>query len=479
MATTVVLGIDIGTSGIRGCLVELKRTDAGVTETILHQDHMSMPFPTKNPHLKSSQQSTTVWQQTCEQLFSQLSQHPNWPQIEHIVADATSSTVLLCTPQGQPLTEAYMYNDQQAVTQAQLIQNCVQSLPVEQQNTGATGASSTLSKVLHALSTQKQTQEKRVKICHQIDWFNFWLTGSLQATDENNALKLGFDSVQQAWPNWVETLLYKTASAVQTTVELPEVVAPGTVLSTISKQTAEHYGLSPSVNVYAGTTDSIAGFLASGANQQGDAVTSLGSTLAVKLISNKPVFNSQYGIYSHKLGNNWLVGGASNSGGAVLTHHYALADLIKLLNIMQEEKIYQIPLETKRTEFYPLIEPGERFPIANANKPVQLPYVNPQTGATPSLNTEESKHLLHAILTGLTNIEDMSFELLHELGASQLKRLYAVGGGTQNELWQSYRKQVIMPTLSQPDSHDAAFGVTRLLSRIQPVVEQTALRRML
>jgi sugar (pentulose or hexulose) kinase len=67
---------------------------------------------------------------------------------------------------------------------------------------------------------------------------------------------------------------------------------------------------------FKGTTDSIAAFLASGANKAGQAVTSLGSTLAIKLISKVPVDDSEKGIYSHRLDDTWLVGGASNVGCA-------------------------------------------------------------------------------------------------------------------------------------------------------------------
>jgi sugar (pentulose or hexulose) kinase len=54
--------------------------------------------------------------------------------------------------------------------------------------------------------------------------------------------------------------------------------------------------------VCAGTTDSIAAFVAAGVSQPGEAVTSLGSTLAVKLLSQQRVDDAAYGVYSHKLG---------------------------------------------------------------------------------------------------------------------------------------------------------------------------------
>jgi hypothetical protein len=44
------------------------------------------------------------------------------------------------------------------------------------------------------------------------------------------------------------------------------------------------------------------------------AVTSLGSTLAIKLLSETRIDDARYGLYSHRLGSSWLVGGASNTG---------------------------------------------------------------------------------------------------------------------------------------------------------------------
>ena len=54
--------------------------------------------------------------------------------------------------------------------------------------------------------------------------------------------------------------------------------------------------------------DSNAAFIAAGVTQPGEAVTSLGSTLAVKLLSETRVDRAEYGIYSHRLGDAWLVG---------------------------------------------------------------------------------------------------------------------------------------------------------------------------
>ena len=57
---------------------------------------------------------------------------------------------------------------------------------------------------------------------------------------------------------------------------------PGRPVGTITRESCDRFNLSPDCIICTGTTDSIAAFLASGANQPGEAVTSLGSTLALK-----------------------------------------------------------------------------------------------------------------------------------------------------------------------------------------------------
>jgi sugar (pentulose or hexulose) kinase len=92
------------------------------------------------------------------------------------------------------------------------------------------------------------------------------------------------------------------------------VVAPGTPIDNLTPEAAARTGLSPACMVCGGTTDSVAAFVAAGVNSVGEAVTSLGSTLAVKLLSATRVDDARYGLYSHRLGSGWLVGGASNTG---------------------------------------------------------------------------------------------------------------------------------------------------------------------
>ena len=89
--------------------------------------------------------------------------------------------------------------------------------------------------------------------------------------------QLGLDLDTLQWPAWVEYLADVDY--------LPVPIMPGAALAPVSRPRARYLGVNPRCLVRAGSTDSIAAFLAAGVASSGDAVTSLGSTLGLKLLS--------------------------------------------------------------------------------------------------------------------------------------------------------------------------------------------------
>jgi xylulokinase len=455
-----ILGVDLGTSGIRGVIVE--KHPHSPTETIrasesipLHAVQYNTPFsPCFNA---STTQSPEVWIALLNALLHKIALSFDLSQLTQIIMDATSSTVLLCSSKGLPLTPALMYNNQQATQEANYIQQANGFNP----DTIAQGASSTLAKVLFLL--KKDFYPPLPIICHQVDFINHFLCGSLNVTDENSALKLGYDSATQTWPKWISQLLAP--------LTLPTVVSPGTSLGLITPQRVKQYGFSPKLTVHAGTTDSIAGFLASGASQIGDAVISLGSTLAIKMISSTPIVNPQYGIYSHKLKENWLVGGASNTGGAVLLKEYSLAEIEYLAHSLNPSTLTDHALHITDA-YYPLSSIGERFPISDDSfrpkmpqKPKHSLIINATSSNDLAVLKAHQRYFLN-IIKGLVYVEDLAYKRLTQVSGQPINHLYSVGGGEKNSVWQRCRTVQFATqfTLKPAYSLDAAYGVTKLIS---------------
>ncbi|PSB06402.1 carbohydrate kinase, partial [filamentous cyanobacterium CCP2] len=273
---------------------------------------------------------------------------------------------------------------------------------------------------------------------HQADWLSFLLHGKLGISDYHNALKLGYDVENLCYPDWLQQL--------NLPIQLPNVLPPGTPIAPITAHLANRFGLPTNCIVCAGTTDSIAAFLASGASSPGEAVTSLGSTLVLKLLSQTRVDDAQYGIYSHRFNDLWLVGGASNTGGAVLKQFFSDEELRQLSEQIQPDR--PSPLN-----YYPLTKPGERFPINDPNLPPQLePY------------PETALEFLHGILESIARIETRGYQLLQALGATPLTQVYTAGGGAKNNAWTKIRSRHLGIPILPSQQTEAAYG-TALLAK--------------
>jgi len=278
-----------------------------------------------------------------------------------------------------------------------------------------------------------------VHLLHQADWVAGTLCGQFGFSDSNNALKLGFDSVAEHWPDWLDALDVRRDW-------LPQVQRPGTPVAIITTRWADRFGLPSDTLIVAGTTDGVAAFLATGASQVGDAVTSLGSTLVLKVLSSQPVFAPAYGIYSHRLGNLWLPGGASNSGGAALLAHFTAERMAQLKPLLQSD-------QPTGLDYYPLPSPGERFPI---NDPALAPRDTPRPA--------DDAQYFQGLLEGIARVERLAFERIAELGAPYPKQVFTVGGGARNNAWTRLRQSRLGVPVVTPSHEDAAYG-TALLAR--------------
>jgi sugar (pentulose or hexulose) kinase len=325
-----------------------------------------------------------------------------------------------------------MYNDLRATAEAKIIKKVIP------ENNGGQGASGSLARLLwllkHEPSSSKSAKGKHAHAVHQADFILGKLSNNFNLSDENNCLKLGYDVLNQCWPKEILAMLGGDSSL------LPTVYPAGTAVAQIDPLQAQDLGLPEKLLCVTGTTDSIAAFIATGAEELGSAVTSLGSTLVVKLISDKPIFSSEHGIYSHRLNNQWLVGGASNSGAKVLQHYFSQQQLDVMTENLQVD-------EPTGLDYYPLLKKGERFPVADAQKQPQL-----------SPRPDSDLMFFQGILEGVAGIERQGYSKLTELGAPPVAAVYTVGGGSRNKAWTQIRKNQLGVNMIKPNHTEAAYG---------------------
>jgi D-ribulokinase len=416
------LGIDIGTSGCRACLID---------RAARVQTEAAVPLPDPVQIDAGFEQDAEIWWTALGVVLDRLASILPLGGVESIAVDGTSATLLCCDAAGTPLGPALMYHDARAIEQARRIATLA---PPE---SAAHGPTSSLAKLLYLRATG-QTRDARHAV-HQADWLAGRLAGRQGISDENNALKLGYDAVNRVWPSWLEHLEIPRAL-------LPEVVPPGRPIGTLDPAWCSRWGFAAATRIVSGTTDSTAAFIATGAGP-GEAVTSLGSTLVLKVCTGRPVYALHHGVYSHRLGDHWLVGGASNSGGAVLRRYFSPAEIDRLSARVQ-------PGKPTGLDYYPLPAPGERFPEYN-------PRLPPRLEPRPADDAE----FFQGMLEGMAAIERRGYRLLEELGAPYPLRVHSVGGGAANTAWRDIREDLLGVPIDVAEHQDAAYGAALLARR--------------
>ncbi len=397
----ITLGIDLGTSGMR--IVAL---DA-VGELQVEVSHR-WPQPEADPE---------HWIQVMGHLLQKLKLGLDPEQLPiAISACGTSGTVLPVDGQGQPLDQAWLYDDPRGREQAQRL-----------------GISSSwgLCRWLWWAETEPDRYQYSF-LAHPTDLLLTALGAEARVTDHTCALKSGFDLQTYQWPQrWQEAGLDLE--------RFPQVVAPGTVIGSVKPE----WELGSEVQIVAGCTDGCAGQLAAGAVAPGQISTSLGTTLIFKGTSQQRIQTSDGSVYSHLHPdrNTWLPGAASSCGGGVLQHYFAGADLAKL------DQQAQAFLPTGEI-CYPLVRPGERFPIQDPSF----------AGIWPDLD-RRSPQFYGTLLEGVAYVERLGLERLQDLGLNQQGPLFTTGGGNHSQLWLQIRASVLNRDLVSARYPQPAVGM--------------------
>ncbi len=424
MSEALYLGIDLGTSGVRCAVV-----DATGRERAQAQIRYAAPV-----HAEADAEDWWRATEAClDQQMQTLRAAGLAPSsIRALAIDGTSGSMVLVDEAVRPVTPGLMYSSSGFDAEAEVIARYAEPGSITR------GSNSALARLLRLQSHDAQHRARH--LCHQADFIAARIMGYAGHSDDNNTLKTGFDPETLLWPVWLEK------AGVRTDL-LPEVHRVGAIIGHPSPAMCARFGFAPDLAIRAGTTDSIAAFLASGAGEIGDAVTSLGTTLAIKLMSTRRIDDQSRGLYSHRLGDHWLVGGASNSGGGVLLDFFTAEQIATLSDEIAAD-------EPSGLDYYPLSRPGERFPV---NDPGFQPRLTPRPASDVAF--------LHGLLEGIARIEAEAYDALAALGAPRPSRILTAGGGAKNRAWTTIRRRLVGSAIEPARSSEAAFGMALLCLR--------------
>jgi xylulokinase len=468
------IGFDLGTSGARMSIIEHRVGDREEWEYV---EVISESLSWDEGRLQND--NANDWYSAVQTLLARAASNNDansgsniMHRVKAICVSGTSASCLLVDRQTLDITRApRMYNyDITSSSSTEATKRALDLMDkyIPQRHT-ARSATVSLAKLLlwneesPLIVVDEDGTSSREVLCHQSDYISTMLMHEGLNTDSSssplvkttsdwhNCLKLGYDVRNREYPNWLHELLKVGCGLSSETVLPTNVVSPGLPIGPISPIVAAKYGLSSNVMIVGGTTDSNAAFFAAAGGvsaEYGTAVTSLGSTLAIKMLSRTFVEDATMGVYSHRFPifglkssdrftdndeeeeqEAWLVGGASNVGCAILRQEGFTNEELTALSAAIDPSI-DSPLS-----YYPLIKRGERFPVADGTKE---PILSPK----PTSRME----YLHGILQGIGDVERDGFRVLGELGASPSMPhiVLSCGGGARNDVWTAMRERRLM-----------------------------------
>lgn len=427
MHKDVFVGIDLGTGGVRVLAV-----DASGSVVAAHSVAFPPSAPVDGRHEQDPESWWAVACQACRGLVAELSRcDVDLQRLAAVAVDGTSGTIVLLDAAGAPVTPGLMYNDARSTVEAARLNELAADFC---ERLGYRfNASFALAKIEWLRCNEPDRFRVARYIAHQADFVAGRLSECLGVSDYSNALKTGYDLLEEVWPDWIKKLpgVYE---------RLPAVQAPGEKIGEVTAEAAAATGLPSSLPVIAGASDGIAGCLASGIRQLGDLNSSLGTTLIFKTVSSSPTKDPDGLIYSHKLpGGLWLPGAASNVGAEWITRWFPSADL----QAMDAAAAGLLPCDAIA---YPLARRGERFP-----------FLAPGASA---VGVPDGDAILRyaACLQGTALLERLAFETLERVSGHAGNDVYTTGGASRSDVWTQLRADVTRRSYHRPVCPEAAFG---------------------
>jgi len=439
LSECMFLGVDIGTEGTRASIYD------SMGKLCARVDH---PLTTFRPKYNWIEHDAREWWRSASHAVKECMSKVSSPNvIKAVSVCGTSGTVVPVGDHGEPLRPAILYSDTRATEQAEELSRDEEISELGRTQSSKMDASGGLAKILWVLRNEPEVFRRTHKFLSTTDYVVLRLSGRISC-DYFNAAKTSLNLVTKQWPRG-------TLERFEIPVRmLPDLKEPGTVIGEVTESAAKEAGLKEGTTIVAGATDGIAGFIASGAVEVGQACEVTGTTQVFHVTTNKLTTDPLGRIYYHvhpKRGY-WIAGGASSGGGIILRWFHDEIAPHTTFEKLDEEAENLEPLsggllcEAAMT--------GERAPRWD-------PYVSGMLiGLTPKTT---SAHIYRSMMEGVAFLLKAIIDVCNELGIP-VKELRSAGGGAKSRIWRQIKADVLGQPIFVPEDPSSTLGVAMLAS---------------
>ena len=407
MPTPAVIGVDIGTSSSKGVLVDL---DGRVLASHVVEHAVERPGPGM-----FEMDGSVWWDEFVELSRRLLAEQP--ADVQAVGVSGMGPCVLLTDEADEPLRPAILYGvDTRSGRQIERLNDRYGAVGIQRRGGSLLSSQAAGAKIAWVADEEPELFARARRVYVPSSFLARRLTGAY-VLDHHSASQYTplYDWVEQAWHEpW--------ADEIAGDIELPSLRWPGDAAGTVSAGAATATGLPEGIPVITGTIDAWSEALSVGAQGVGDLMLMYGTTMFLIHTVPEPLTSpALWGTVGARPGTRNLAGGMATSGAITgwLRELFGSPGYGELLELAAGSGVGAnglLMLPYFAGERTPIMDPGARGVIA---------------GLTLS-HTRGDLYRAALEATGYAvrhNIEAI------EAAGGDIRRIVAVGGGTQGGLW--------------------------------------------
>lgn len=416
-----VLGIDLGTSSLKGLVVDKKGKIIAAA---------SSNYSLFSEQTGYSEQDPNNWIQAAEQVLQNLPTNVR-AEIEGISFSGQMHSLVLVDHNNQVVRPSILWNDGRTTQQCQeIMADYGEELLQQTKNIALEGF--TLPKILWIQKNEPEIWAQTAKILLPKDYLRYWFDGRLATEHSDAAGTLMLDIHKNSWS---KELIARFDIAED---QLPELVESLDQTGFVSPKIQERYGLKSDVKVFAGGADNACAALGAGLHADDQALVSIGTSGVFLTLENEVEvdYKGRLHFFDHVISAVFYTMGVTLSAGYSLAwFKETFAPDVSFDELLQN--ISKVPPGARGLLFTPYIV-GER-----------TPHIDSQIrGSFIGINQNHRlSDFTRAVLEGITFSLKDSQVLMEQTAKKKFKEIISLGGGAKNATWLQIQADIFNTTI--------------------------------
>ena len=441
-----LLGIDAGTTSVKAGLFNPDGRCLGIGR---------QEYQLETPAADRAQLDPEIYWQACRKTVREAL-HQSGVQPEQVLALAVSSqgeTTITLDSHGKAIYPALVWLDNRASEQAAFLAERFNAEVYV--HTGIPEILPTWSacKILWIRQNEPEVFARASKFVLVQDYLIFRLTGQIVTDGSVACTSLNYDFSRNGW--WKEV---QEAIGIRTS-QLPDIVAPGSIVGMLTPDAARELGLTVHARVVTGGMDQSVGAIGAGNILPGIVSEATGAALVVQATIADPLIDRSkvVPVYCHSVPGKFLFAPVCPTAGMAFKW---LRDTFFLDEVKKAAK--------EETDAYDRLTRLAQDVAPGADGLVLLPHLMGAFSPVPNVTARGSftgftlshtrAHFVRALLEGVAFMLKHNLEYIERTGL-EIHEIRSMGGGSRSRLWNQIKADVCnLPLLTLANEETGLLG---------------------